>query len=55
MDLAEVMRVSGQEGEAMPVAERAIELFEQKGNVVSAERAHRSLTELSPRRGKSST
>jgi tetratricopeptide (TPR) repeat protein len=55
MDLAEVMRVSGREGEAIPVAEQAIELFEQKGNVVSAERAHRSLTELSSRRGKSST
>lgn len=46
MDLAEVLRLSGRGGEAIPVAERAVALFDQKGNVVSAERARRTLTEL---------
>jgi predicted ATPase/class 3 adenylate cyclase len=49
IDLAEVLRLSGREGEAIPVAERAIALYEQKGNIVRAERARRTLTELSSR------
>ena len=39
MDLAEVLRVAGREDEATPVVEQALELYEQKGNVVGAERA----------------
>jgi predicted ATPase/class 3 adenylate cyclase len=49
MDLAEVLRLSGRGGEAIPIAERAVALFDQKGNVVSAERARRTLTELGGR------
>jgi predicted ATPase/class 3 adenylate cyclase len=46
MDLAEVLRLSGRGGEAIPVVERAIALFDQKENVVSADRARRKLAEL---------
>jgi ATP/maltotriose-dependent transcriptional regulator MalT len=49
MGLAEVLWLSGRGGGAPPAAERAIELFDQKGNMVSAERARRRLTERSPR------
>jgi class 3 adenylate cyclase/tetratricopeptide (TPR) repeat protein len=39
MDLAEVLGLAGRPDEAGPVIERALELFERKGNVVSAENA----------------
>jgi tetratricopeptide (TPR) repeat protein len=39
MDLAEVLRFAEREGETAPVLEQALELYEQKGNVVGAERA----------------
>ena len=47
MDLAEVLRVAGREGEgeAAPVIRQALELYEQKGNVVGAERARSLLGE----------
>jgi tetratricopeptide (TPR) repeat protein len=49
MDLAKVLQLCGRESDAIPFAERAIALFDQKGNVVSAERARRTLTELPSR------
>jgi tetratricopeptide (TPR) repeat protein len=39
MDLAEVLRAAGRETDAVPFVEQALELYEQKGNVVAAERA----------------
>jgi hypothetical protein len=45
MDLAEVLELAGRRAEATPVVERALELFEQKGNVVSAEKARARLAE----------
>ena len=39
MDLAEVLRLAGREDESTPVVEQALALYEQKGNVVGAERA----------------
>jgi predicted ATPase/DNA-binding SARP family transcriptional activator len=39
MDLAEVLRPAGRETDAVPLVEQALELYEQKGNVVAAERA----------------
>jgi tetratricopeptide (TPR) repeat protein len=54
MDLAKVLQLCGRVSEAIPVAEQAIALFDQKGNVVSAERARRTLTELAvPGEGRS--
>ncbi len=46
MDLAEVLRPAGRIGEAASAVERAIDLFEQKGNVVSADRARTFLEDL---------
>ena len=46
MDLAEVLRLAGRIGEAASAVERAIDLFEQKGNVVSADRARTFLEDL---------
>ena len=46
LDLAEVLRLAGRPGEAVPPVEQAIDLFDRKGNVVSAERARRLLQEL---------
>jgi hypothetical protein len=43
MDLAEVLRTAGRENESPPFVERAVELYEQKGNVVAAGRARRIL------------
>jgi class 3 adenylate cyclase/tetratricopeptide (TPR) repeat protein len=40
-DLAEVLRAAGREEEAVEAAGRALELFEEKGNVVSAARVRR--------------
>jgi tetratricopeptide (TPR) repeat protein len=45
-DLAEILRLAGRSSEAMPFAQRALELYEKKGNVPDAERARNVLTEL---------
>ena len=39
MDLGEVLRLAGQFGEATQAVRRAVDLYERKGNVVSAARA----------------
>jgi DNA-binding SARP family transcriptional activator len=39
MDLAEVLRLTDRDAESAPFVEQALELYEQKGNVVGAERA----------------
>jgi DNA-binding SARP family transcriptional activator len=39
MDLAEVLRLGGREGECAPVIGQALEFYEQKGNAVGAGRA----------------
>jgi predicted ATPase len=44
MDLAEVLRAAGREADAVPFVEQALELYEQKGNVVAAERARTPLS-----------
>src|SRR5215218_8507924 len=43
MDLAEVLRAVGRADEAVPYVEQALELYEQKGNIVGADRARSSL------------
>jgi len=43
MDLAEVLRAAGRDDEAVPCVEQALELDEQKGNIVGAERGRSSL------------
>jgi DNA-binding SARP family transcriptional activator len=45
MDLAEVLRLSGREGECAPVVGQALELYEQKGNVVGVGRARALLAD----------
>ena len=45
LDLAEVLRRAGTRGDAIPVLHEAIEMFEQKGNVVMAARARVTLAE----------
>ena len=45
MDLAEVLRLAGRTDEALPVVRQALQLFERKGNVVSAARARVVLQE----------
>jgi class 3 adenylate cyclase/tetratricopeptide (TPR) repeat protein len=45
LDLAEVLRRAGRGGDAIPVLQEAIEMFEQKGNVVMAVRARVALAE----------
>jgi class 3 adenylate cyclase/tetratricopeptide (TPR) repeat protein len=49
MDLAEVLRLMGQEDESRQNIQLAIELFEQKGNSVMASRARTFLEQLSVR------
>jgi predicted ATPase len=44
MDLAEVLRAAGREADAVPFVEQALELYEQKGNVVAAARARTTLS-----------
>jgi DNA-binding SARP family transcriptional activator len=44
MDLAEVLRAAGRETDAVPLVEQALEPYEQKGNVVAAERARAILS-----------
>jgi Flp pilus assembly protein TadD len=46
MDLAEVLELAGRAGEAQPVLEQALHLFERKGNVVSARKASAVLDEF---------
>jgi class 3 adenylate cyclase/tetratricopeptide (TPR) repeat protein len=46
LDLAEVLRPAGRIEEAASAVEEAIDLFEQKGNVVCADRARRILEDL---------
>ncbi len=46
MDLAEILRISGRGEEARPVLREAFDLYERKGNVVSAARAEAFLAEL---------
>ena len=43
MDLAEVLRTAGRENESEPFVAQALELYEQKGNVVAAGRTRRIL------------
>ena len=43
MDLADVLRTAGRETESTAFAKQALELYEQKGNVVAVERARRIL------------
>ena len=47
LDLAEVLRLSGRPGEAAGHVEKALDLFERKGNVVSTIAARSLLDELS--------
>jgi tetratricopeptide (TPR) repeat protein len=44
--LAEVLNQAGSDGEAVTELERAVELFESKGNIVAAERARAALVEI---------
>jgi class 3 adenylate cyclase/tetratricopeptide (TPR) repeat protein len=44
MDLAEVLELAGRAGEAQPVVEQALHLFERKGNAVSARKARAVLS-----------
>jgi tetratricopeptide (TPR) repeat protein len=45
MDLAEVLELASRPDEATQVVERALELFERKGNVVSAQKARALLAQ----------
>jgi predicted ATPase/class 3 adenylate cyclase len=46
LDLAEVLRIKGQLPEATEQAERALDLYDRKGNLVSVRRVRRLLNEL---------
>ena len=46
MDLAEVLHLAGRGPEAEPAVQRAVALYERKGNVVSATKARALLSEL---------
>jgi hypothetical protein len=46
LDLAEVLRIKGQLPEATEQAERALDLYDRKGNLVSGRRVRRLLNEL---------
>jgi hypothetical protein len=46
VDLAEVERLWGRSAEASTALESAVALYEQKGNVISAAKAHTLLDEL---------
>ena len=46
LDLAEVLRLGGRASEAATPAREALRLWEQKGSIVSAERARRLLDEV---------
>jgi hypothetical protein len=45
-DLAEVLALNGRPGQGAAQLDRALALYERKGNVVSAARARRRLAEL---------
>jgi hypothetical protein len=45
MDLAEVLILSNQSVEAVPIVRQALQLYEQKGNIVSAAKARAVLYE----------
>ncbi|HEY3182629.1 MAG TPA: BTAD domain-containing putative transcriptional regulator [Gaiellaceae bacterium] len=47
-DLAEVAQAAGRGEEAAAALRQAIELYEEKGNIVSARRAREALTEIEP-------
>jgi class 3 adenylate cyclase/tetratricopeptide (TPR) repeat protein len=46
MDRAEILRLTGRPADAPPVVRQALQLFEQKGNIVMAGRANAMLAEL---------
>jgi tetratricopeptide (TPR) repeat protein len=46
VDLAEVLELNGRRDDAAPELERAIAVFNRKGNIVSAAKVHRRLVEL---------
>jgi class 3 adenylate cyclase/tetratricopeptide (TPR) repeat protein len=46
LDLAEVLDLAGRPDDAAPVIAEALRLYEQKGNIVSAGKAHELLAEL---------
>lgn len=46
LDLAEVLRAAGRESKARVVTERALGLYERKGNVVSAKWTRSRIAEL---------
>jgi class 3 adenylate cyclase/tetratricopeptide (TPR) repeat protein len=46
VQLALILELASRRGEAVDVLERALSLYEQKGNVVSADRARRKLADL---------
>jgi Flp pilus assembly protein TadD len=46
MDLAEVLKIVGRGTHAVPIAQRALSLYQQKGNVVSGGAARRMLEVL---------
>ena len=48
MDLAEVLSIEGEMRDAATAAEEALSLYEQKGNLVSTERAATLLSKLHP-------
>ena len=46
MDLAEVLLTAGREAESVPVVQEALQLYEQKGNVVMTDATRSLLDEL---------
>jgi tetratricopeptide (TPR) repeat protein len=48
MILAEILRLAGRADESVPLVERALRLYEQKGNVVSAAAAREALESTGP-------
>jgi hypothetical protein len=47
-DLADTLRLLGRPGEASEILERAVELYERKGNVVSASAARKLIASGQP-------
>ena len=48
VDLAEVLRIADRAGEAHPIVQQAILLYEQKGNAAAAARTRRLLSAPDP-------
>jgi len=46
MDLAEVLALANRQHEAVPSVQEALRLYEQKGNIVSRNKARKLLAEL---------